>query len=93
MDELSLFKGAPKELIDQEKFLLAETDIVFTGGSALYENKNNSHSNVHCFPSSVDQAHFERALTDIPIPEDTKNIARPIVGYFGVIDERIDLEP
>lgn len=92
MDELSLFKGAAKELIDQEKFLLAEAEIVFTGGRALYESKVETNPNVHCFPSSVDQKHFEKALTNIPVPEDIKNIPNPIVGYFGVIDERIDLD-
>lgn len=91
MDELSLFKGADKKLVDQEKFLLANADVVFTGGKALYESKVGSNSNVHCFPSSVDQKHFEKAKENISVPEDIKNIKRPIVGYFGVIDERIDL--
>ena len=92
MDELSLFKGAPKELIDQEKYLLSQADLVFTGGKALFEAKNSRHSNVHCFPSSVDRAHFELVHTDIPVPEDIDFIPAPIVGYYGVIDERIDLE-
>lgn len=92
MDELSLFKGAPSELIQQEKFLLSEADIVFTGGKSLYESKSNVHQNVHCFQSSVEREHFEKALTEIEIPEDIKEIKGPIVGYFGVIDERIDLD-
>lgn len=91
MDELSLFKGAPKELVEQEKYLMAKADIVFTGGRALYEAKNQSHYSVHSFPSSVDRAHFEKAKNDISIPEDIKNIDDPIVGYMGVIDERLDL--
>jgi len=91
MDELSLFKGAPKELITQEKYLMSQADVVFTGGRALYESKCDYHPNVHCFPSSVDREHFERANTEIFIPDDIKAIAKPIVGYFGVIDERIDL--
>lgn len=92
MDELSLFKGAARELVDQEKFLLSECDIVFTGGKSLYESKSKIHGNVWCFPSSVDREHFERALDDIEIPDDVKYLKRPIVGYFGVIDERIDLD-
>lgn len=92
MDELSLFKGAARELIDQEKYLLSQADVVFTGGKALFESKSSSHDNVHCFPSSVDRDHFALALTKIPIPEDIGGISTPIVGYFGVIDERIDLE-
>ena len=92
MDELSLFKGAPQSLIDQEKYLLANADIVFTGGKSLYESKKEMHYNVYCFPSSVDEAHFAQARNGIAIPEDIAGIKWPIVGYFGVIDERIDLD-
>jgi len=92
MDELSLFKGAPAHLINQEKYLMAHADIVFTGGKSLYESKKQLHSNVYCFPSSVDQEHFAQALNGIAIAPDIATIQNPIVGYYGVIDERIDLE-
>lgn len=92
MDELSLFKGAPKVLIDQEKYLMSHADIVFTGGKSLYESKKKLHTNVYCFPSSVDETHFAKAQTEIIIPADVSNLKAPIVGYYGVIDERIDLE-
>ena len=92
MDELSLFKGAPEQLINQEKYLMAHADVIFTGGKSLYESKKQFHDNVHCFPSSVDQPHFAQALNGILIPDDVVNLQSPIVGYYGVIDERIDLE-
>ena len=92
MDELSLFKGASVHLINQEKYLMAHAEIVFTGGKSLYEAKKQLHSNVYCFPSSVDQEHFAQALKGIPVAEDISNILKPIVGYYGVIDERIDLD-
>lgn len=91
MDELSLFKGASEHLINQEKYLIAHVDIIFTGGKSLYESKQKLHSNVHCFPSSVDRDHFSIASNKINIPTDIANIPSPIVGYFGVIDERINL--
>lgn len=91
MDELTLFKGAPEHLIAQEKYLMANADIVFTGGKSLYESKKQHHGNVYCFPSSVDQNHFAQALNGIAVPEDVANLQAPVVGYFGVIDERIDL--
>ena len=91
MDELSQFKGASVELKAQEKLLLQEADLVFTGGKSLYEAKSKLASEVHCFPSSVDVAHFNRAAKTIEIPLDIKDIQKPIVGYIGVIDERIDL--
>ncbi len=92
MDELSLFRGAPTQLIDQETHLLQRADVVFTGGRSLYEAKQSRNDRVYCFPSSVDQDHFARALDGLPVPGDLSSIPSPIVGYFGVIDERIDLE-
>ena len=91
MDELSLFKYADAELILQEKKLLLLADLVFTGGKSLYEAKRKLHPNVYCFPSSVDTYHFEKALNGIAVPEDIKVLKGPVVGYYGVIDERIDL--
>lgn len=92
MDELTLFKGAPQGLMDQEDYLMAHADIVFTGGKSLYESKQKRHPNVHCFPSSVDEGHFAQARNGIPVPDDIAQVRWPIVGYFGVIDERIDLD-
>lgn len=92
MDELSLFKGASEALVNQEKYLLKEADLVFTGGKSLYESKAKFSENVHCFPSSVDIAHFKKVEKTLPIPEDIKFYNKIIVGYIGVIDERIDLQ-
>ncbi len=89
MDELTLFHGAPQELKDQEKQLLDKADIVFTGGKLLYEAKREKHLNVFCFPSSVDMKHFQKALNGIEVPADMR-FKKPIIGYYGVIDERID---
>ena len=91
MDELSLFKGAPAALISDEKRLMAQADIIFTGGKSLYNSKKQMHPNVYCFPSSVDQPHFAKALNGIETSNDIALLPSPIVGYFGVIDERIDL--
>jgi glycosyltransferase involved in cell wall biosynthesis len=89
MDELSLFRGAPKELVDQETALFRTADVVFTGGRSLYNAKRGRHPNVHCFPSSVDAQHFSAQAIDHPLQ---RQIGRPRLGYCGVIDERIDLE-
>jgi glycosyltransferase involved in cell wall biosynthesis len=93
MDELSAFKGADQNIVKRERMLLASTDIVFTGGKSLYESKKKHHDNVYCFPSSVDRAHFAKALDkSTEVPADIANIKNPIVGYYGVFDERIDLD-
>lgn len=91
MDELSCFRGAPKELVDRERLLFARADLVFTGGRSLYEAKRELHPAVHAFPSSVDREHYLRARVSQPDPEDQRQLSFPRLGYFGVIDERIDL--
>ena len=91
MDELSAFRHAPPELLNLEEKLLAAADIVFTGGSSLYEAKRDRHSNVHAFPSSIDAAHFARARGILSQPDDQAAISSPRLGFCGVIDERMDL--
>ncbi|WP_439597211.1 glycosyltransferase family 1 protein [Falsiroseomonas sp.] len=92
MDELSAFRGAPPAMLEMERRLLERADLVFTGGRSLYEAKQDRHPEVHCFPSSIDTAHFGQARTGLPEPESMAGIARPRMGFFGVIDERMDLE-
>lgn len=92
MDELAAFKGAPKALLAMEKKLLSAADVVFTGGKSLYESKRVHNQNTHCFPSSVDKLHFQKAFArKTEIPADIARITKPIVGFYGVIDERMDL--
>jgi UDP-galactopyranose mutase len=92
MDELSKFKFAPEHLLDLEQELIDRADIVFTGGSSLYEAKKDRHENVHCFPSSVDRAHFAKARARQFDPGDQEDLPRPRLGFYGVIDERFDTE-
>ena len=92
MDELSKFKFAPEHLLTLEQELLDRSDIVFTGGSSLYEAKKDRHHNVHCFPSSVDRAHFAKARARQFDPADQEDLPRPRLGFYGVIDERFDID-
>ncbi len=93
MDELSSFRFAPADLPERERMLLARADVVFTGGRRLYEAKSRLHDDVHFFGCGVDAAHFARARSaDTPIPPELVGIEGPVLGYVGVIDERLDYE-
>jgi UDP-galactopyranose mutase len=92
MDELSAFKGAHSRLGDFEQELFRRVDLVFTGGQSLYEAKRNAHPAVYPFPSSIDVSHFGKARTITSDPEDQAAIPHPRLGFFGVIDERFDIE-
>jgi glycosyltransferase involved in cell wall biosynthesis len=92
MDELSKFKFAPEHLLSFEQELIDRADILFTGGSSLYEAKKDRHENVHCFPSSVDRCHFAKARVRQFEPADQEDLPKPRLGFYGVIDERFDTE-
>jgi UDP-galactopyranose mutase len=91
MDELANFKGAPVELLVQEQRLFAQADVVFTGGFSLFEAKRGRHANIHPFPSGVDVDHFGKARLRGEDPVEQRDIPRPRFGFYGVIDERMDL--
>jgi glycosyltransferase involved in cell wall biosynthesis len=93
MDELSKFRFAPAELVDREKYLMSEADVVFTGGHRLWQSKKKHHDNVHFFGCGVDVDHFATARSDdLAIPEEIAALDKPVMGYYGVIDERIDYD-
>jgi glycosyltransferase involved in cell wall biosynthesis len=88
MDELANFRGAPAAIRERERSLLALADLVFTGGPSLYASRKGRHPRVSCFPSGVDADHFAIADRSAHL----SHLPRPIIGFYGVIDERIDLE-
>jgi len=92
MDDLAAFKLAPPGILEQRAELLSRADLVFAGGPSLHEATRSDRPDAHLFPSGVEQDHFARALeAGLPIPAEVRALPRPIVGFFGVIDERIDL--
>jgi UDP-galactopyranose mutase len=91
MDELAAFKNSPKQLLQRETALLGIADLVFTGGPSLYEAKRERHANAHCFPSSVDAAHFGKALDRAISHPAQAATGGPRLGFYGVIDERFDI--
>jgi glycosyltransferase involved in cell wall biosynthesis len=90
MDELANFKGASPDLKWQEATLLARADVVFTGGWSMFEARRGAHPNLHLFPSGVDVAHF-RLTEDTPVASEIAAIPGPVLGFYGVLDERLDL--
>ena len=98
MDELSAFAGASPLLREREDELFQRVDLVFTGGQSLWEAKRDRHPEVHAFPSSIDASHFGQARAsglsggELQEPGDQADIPRPRLGYFGVVDERMDIE-
>ncbi|MDB6068128.1 MAG: glycosyltransferase [Pedosphaera sp.] len=93
MDEHSKFSEAHPELTRREAELLAGADIVFTGGRKLYESKRRHNQNCHFYGCGVDFKHFGQARdARTTVPRDLKTLKNRVLGYFGVVDERMDYE-
>ena len=93
MDQLSQFRGAPPELVKRERELLAMADVVFAGGPKIYRAKKVYNSNTHSYGCGVDVAHFSRAREpETRVPDDIAHLEGPVLGFFGVVDERMDYE-
>jgi glycosyltransferase involved in cell wall biosynthesis len=93
MDELSQFRGAPTELATREGALLSRADVVFAGGRKLHEAKSRRHPNCHFYGCGVDLEHFGRARNrETVVPPDLSHLPKPVLGYFGVVDERLDYD-
>jgi glycosyltransferase involved in cell wall biosynthesis len=98
MDELAAFKDAPRQLRQREQALMRTAHLVLTGGPSLYEAKRTQHPNVMCLPSAVDAQHYSprHAASRIELMLQAEQIQGripgPRLGFFGVIDERLDID-
>lgn len=93
MDELSQFKGAPPELLAREHTLLRHADVVFCGGRKMRDKRLPVNPNSHFFGTGVDIAHFGKVRgKDLDVAPEIAALKGPVLGYFGVVDERIDYD-
>ncbi|BCM91986.1 putative teichuronic acid biosynthesis glycosyltransferase TuaH [Abditibacteriota bacterium] len=93
MDELSQFRFAPPELIARERRLLLNADVVFAGGRKMAHSKRRFNTNVHFYGCGVDVAHFGKARSaSTLVPDDIKHLEGKVLGFFGVVDERLDYD-
>ncbi len=79
-----------KHNIKKEKLLCQRTDIIITPGIKLTEEKKSFNTNAFTVLHGVDIATFCKAPGNLP--EDIKNIKKPIIGYAGLIKSDLDLE-
>lgn len=91
MDELTQFNGAPPTLHERERTLTRRADLIFCGGRKMRDKRLPYNSNAHFYGTGVDCGHFGRALTaELEVDSEIAALRGPVLGYFGVVDERID---
>ena len=87
MDDLAWWKGDAVQLTLRQRQTPQSADVVFTGGRVLQRSiVQRRPEGTHCLPSGVDPAHYAPAV------ELRRERSRPVAGYVGVIDERLDLD-
>lgn len=91
MDELTQFQGAPPALIERERELTRRADLIFCGGRKMRDKRLPLNANTHFYGTGVDCEHFGTVLSaSLPVDPEIAALPGPVLGYFGVIDERID---
>lgn len=75
-----------------EAGLIETADLVFAGGIGLYEERRDLHPNIHCFPGGIDLDQLEAARRLLPEPDDQIGLPHPLLGRFGTVDDRLDLD-
>ena len=82
----------------REARLMQLADVVVTGGPSLYQSHRGRHANVHCIANAVAAAHFappsiaDKSIEAVSARAIHAAIPNPRLGFFGVIDERVDLD-
>jgi glycosyltransferase involved in cell wall biosynthesis len=90
MDDLAAFAFAPPGLVLRQRQVLRDADVVFAGGRSLHRGLVDRRPSALCFPSGVEPEHYATAVK-LRAARRTRS-GRPVAGYVGVIDERIDLD-
>jgi glycosyltransferase involved in cell wall biosynthesis len=93
VDDFASFSGYDRrQVLRDEEDLCRRANLVVTTSRALQEAKSPLNPNTILVTHGVDWEHFSRAAReDLPVPEDLRGIPHPILGFFGLICDWVDL--
>ena len=91
--ELFEFPSARPNLQRMEDTLTRQADVVFTVSERLTEERQRHNASTYLIPLAADVGLFSKALDEATqIPEELRQLPRPIIGHMGVMNTRIDIE-
>jgi len=74
-----------------DEALTRRADVVFATSPSLVHEKQRLNETVIYSPHGVDADVFGKAADlTLPIAEPARNLSHPVIGFFGVLDGRID---
>jgi glycosyltransferase involved in cell wall biosynthesis len=90
VDEFSEWPGADRgAMLEMERDLLGKVDLVVATADTLFEAKSAAHPRVRLLKHGVDWERFRSGGGRVP--ESLSGLSRPIVGFTGLVDERLDV--
>jgi len=94
VDEYTAFTGVPSQsLAELERQLLRRADLVIVSAELLYRSKVKENPRTHLVRHGVDWTHFRKALDPATqVPAEVASLPRPVIGYFGLIADWVDVE-
>ncbi len=91
VDEFSAFSDASPHVALLERRLLARADLVIAASERLWQAKRRANPRAVLVRHGVDWAHFARACEPGPVPAELARLPRPVIGFFGLVADWIDL--
>ena len=94
VDEYTAFSGVSSTaLAELEQQLLRRSDLVIVSADLLYESKSPFNPRTVIVRHGVDFEHFRKALDPATVvPAEVASLPRPVIGFFGLIADWVDLE-
>ena len=94
VDEYTEFSGVSStSLAELEQQLLRQSDLVIVSAERLYQSKVKTNPRTVLIRHGVDFDHFRKALDpETIVPEEIRDLPRPVIGFFGLIADWVDLE-
>jgi glycosyltransferase involved in cell wall biosynthesis len=94
VDEYTEFSGvSSSSLAELEQQLLRQSDLVIVSAERLYQSKVKTNPRTVLIRHGVDFDHFRKALDpETIVPEEIRDLPHPVIGFFGLIADWVDLE-
>ncbi len=93
-DEYSAYAAVrdPEAVRRAEAELIRRADLVLVTSQALLESKRPLNPHTYLVPNAADVQGFAAAAADPSVPLRMAALPRPIIGYVGVLNEKLDYE-
>ena len=93
VDEYSQFSGTNREaILSMERKLIERAGLVIVSADRLLESKRQYNPHTHLITHGVDVLHFRKACyANTEIPVDCPRPDGPLIGFFGLIEDWVDV--